>query len=182
MKLKLQEKHDNVCWHKSQCNNYHIIERPISPYVLHCLCCKKLFSPWLIVFCGSEVSKSPGDYLTCAGEQAGHYITRGLPADSDLVTLFSCLPGNTSNSLLRSSWNSFKQVPEKRPELEAKASDSSATGGPNEINYAQLFEEELLKVYNNFPRTRFHSVASRVRARRRCWINRMGWSSKPCWM
>merc|ERR1719220_75877 len=68
----------------------------------------------------TEVSKSPGDYLTCAGEQAGHYITRGLPADSDLV-------------------------PEKRPELEAKASDSSATGGPNEINYAQLFEEELLK-------------------------------------
>jgi len=68
----------------------------------------------------TEVSKSPGDYLTCGGEQAGHYITRGLPADSDLV-------------------------PDKRPELEAKASDSSATGGPNEINYAQLFEEELLK-------------------------------------
>merc|ERR1719220_2604145 len=68
----------------------------------------------------TEVSKSPGDYLTCANEMAGHYITRGLPADSDLV-------------------------PEKRPELEAKASDSSATGGPNEINYAQLFEEELLK-------------------------------------
>ena len=37
-------------------------------------------------------------------------------------------------------------MPDKRPELEAKASDSSATGGPNEINYAQLFEEELLKV------------------------------------
>merc|ERR1719370_2380559 len=68
----------------------------------------------------TEVSKSPGDYLTCAGEMAGHYITRGLPPDSDLV-------------------------PEKKPQLEAMAYDSSATGGPNEINYAQLFEEELLK-------------------------------------
>ena len=49
-----------------------------------------------------------------------------------------------------SSSNCCTQVPEKRPELEAKASDSSATGGPNEINYAQLFEEELLKVDYHF--------------------------------
>jgi len=68
----------------------------------------------------TEVSKSPGDYLTCANEMAGHYITRGLPADSD-------------------------RVPEKKPQLEAMAYDSSAASGQNEINYAHLFEEELLK-------------------------------------
>ena len=86
------------------------------------------------------MSKSPGDYLTCGGEQAGHYITRGLPADSDLVKLIGS----------RLSTEAGLQVPDKRPELEAKASDSSATGGPNEINYAQLFEEELLKVRRVF--------------------------------
>ena len=35
----------------------------------------------------------------CVGEQAGHDITRGLPSDSD-------------------------KVPEKRPEMEAKAQDN----------------------------------------------------------
>ena len=38
------------------------------------------------------------------------------------------------------------QVPEKKPQLEAMAYDSSAASGQNEINYAHLFEEELLKV------------------------------------
>ena len=54
-------------------------------------------------------------------------------------------PGKTS-FWMQNFKSRCKQVPAKRPELEAKAMDSSATGGPNEINYAQLFEEELLKV------------------------------------
>ena len=37
-------------------------------------------------------------------------------------------------------------MPDKKPELEAKAHDSSASGGPAEINYGNLFEEELAKV------------------------------------
>ena len=59
-------------------------------------------------------------YLMCFDEQEGSAITRGLPADSD-------------------------QPPLKRPELEAKAHNSSADGGPAEINYAQLFAEEQQK-------------------------------------
>ena len=59
------------------------------------LCARGVQKPWgLSQLCWrdlslslSEVSKSPGDYLTCAGEMAGHYITRGLPPDSDLVKL-----------------------------------------------------------------------------------------------
>ena len=57
------------------------------------------------------------DSLGCSGEQEGGDISRGLPADSD-------------------------QPPEKRPELEAHAHDSHASGGPAHINYAELFEEE----------------------------------------
>ena len=57
------------------------------------------------------------DYLGCNNEQEGSDITRGLPADSD-------------------------KAPDKRPELEAHAHDSHASGGPNQINYAELFEEE----------------------------------------
>ena len=56
---------------------------PRRPYFLFL---QKAISTLIFLIWGSEVSKSPGDYLTCAGEQAGHYITRGLPADSDLVS------------------------------------------------------------------------------------------------
>ena len=57
------------------------------------------------------------DFLGCTNEQEGEDITRGLPADSD-------------------------QAPERRPEMEAHAHDLHAAGGPAEINYAKLFEEE----------------------------------------
>ena len=57
------------------------------------------------------------DYLSCVNEMEGESITRGLPADSD-------------------------KVPDKRPEMEAHAHDINAAGGPEEINYAKLFEEE----------------------------------------
>ena len=90
----------------------------------------------------SEVSKSPGDYLTCANEMAGHYITRGLPADSDRVK-FCLLPFVV---FCFETFQNSDQVPEKKPQLEAMAYDSSAASGQNEINYAHLFEEELLKV------------------------------------
>ena len=58
------------------------------------------------------------DYLKCSNEQEGAAISRGLPADSD-------------------------KAPEAKPELEAHAMDSSVDAGPGEINYAQMFEEEL---------------------------------------
>jgi len=58
------------------------------------------------------------DYLMCRNEQEGAAISRGLPADSD-------------------------KAPEAKPELEAHAMDSSVDAGPGEINYAQMFEEEL---------------------------------------
>ena len=57
------------------------------------------------------------DFLGCTNEQEGEDITRGLPADSD-------------------------KAPERRPEMEAHAHDLNAAGGPAEINYAKLFEEE----------------------------------------
>ena len=57
------------------------------------------------------------DFLGCTNEQEGEGITRGLPEDSD-------------------------KAPEKRPELEAHAHDLHASGGPQEINYAKMFEEE----------------------------------------
>merc|ERR1719427_748148 len=58
------------------------------------------------------------DYLKCKNEEEGAAISRGLPADSD-------------------------KAPEAKPELEAHAMDSSVDTGPGEINYAQMFEEEL---------------------------------------
>ena len=57
------------------------------------------------------------DFLGCTNEQEGEGITRGLPEDSD-------------------------KAPDKRPELEAHAHDLHSAGGPQEINYAKLFEEE----------------------------------------
>ena len=57
------------------------------------------------------------DFLGCTNEQEGEGISRGLPPDSD-------------------------KAPDKRPELEAHAHDLHSSGGPEEINYAKLFEEE----------------------------------------
>ena len=58
-----------------------------------------------------------GDFLTCGNEQEGDGITRGLPDDSD-------------------------KAPDKRPDMEAHAHDINAAGGPDKINYADLFEQE----------------------------------------
>ena len=111
----------------------------------------------------SEVSKSPGDYLTCANEMAGHYITRGLPADSDRVK-FCLLPFVV---FCFETFQNSDQVPEKKPQLEAMAYDSSAASGQNEINYAHLFEEELLKVKSKVSRWRFLTFTFRAQVRKR---------------
>lgn len=60
----------------------------------------------------TEPGKS-GDFLACWGEQAGQFITRGLPADSDVA-------------------------PPKNKVWEDKAKDSSVNTGISEINYSQV--------------------------------------------
>ena len=54
------------------------------------------------------------DFLACWGEQAGQFITRGLPADSDVA-------------------------PPRNQAWEEKAKDSNVNTGISEINYSQVW-------------------------------------------